>query len=703
MNKKFIIILCSALVLLSTVLPFALPIGTAAEAEGEEVAGTAAEETEKEDAPETSETPETPQAPAPIEFSKLYIIDSKDTLDAFKALVEGGESFKGKTVLLCTSLSAESFAINGTFSGTFNALGNTLTLKSLTVPLFKELDGAKIENLTLTVAEGENLSFEGSSGALLADSTKDSDFALCKVIAKGITLTFTPLPEGGETTPEGGETNPEGSETTPEGSETNPEGSETTPEGSETNPEDGENSPEPQTEEGTEGIFALYALTAQGCKFTNCLASADFGVMTHSADASQFKNILLSGVDALFDSSADSSYKNIVSSKPLDLIEDEHIINDGSDLDALAALLNADSESDPELVKWETGDGTLTLHFHSFTAETTPKSCVAYEKTTYICQSCLHVSIVTVHPEKGQAEHEKSDVFTVTQPTCTEKGYTKYECNVCKAVFKADEVKETGHKTTTVGKLSATCVDKGYTGDKVCKTCNETVSTGKATKPTGVHTWRNPVVTLEPTPDSEGEVTYYCLYCTATNVEKISSTGHEQLEEFKYCDENYHDALCSCGERHFKEAHDYKKIGTIKQPTADEKGIVLYRCTVCLHEKELAEIDALGHTLGAWTDHDDENHSATCSCGEVKLEAHKLDKGVLVSDGITDKTGIKKVLYSCKVCTYQTVEEIPVSIPEDPSQIAREQSIKKYSKAIAALLIIGGVLALGYTKFTDRK
>ena len=76
----------------------------------------------------------------------------------------------------------------------------------------------------------------------------------------------------------------------------------------------------------------------------------------------------------------------------------------------------------------------------------------------------------------------KADEYTavVTKPTCTEQGYTTYTCP-CGKTYTDDYKDALGHDTELKNVKDATCTEKGYTGDEVCKTCGKTIKTGAET------------------------------------------------------------------------------------------------------------------------------------------------------------------------------------------------------------------------------
>ena len=75
-------------------------------------------------------------------------------------------------------------------------------------------------------------------------------------------------------------------------------------------------------------------------------------------------------------------------------------------------------------------------------------------------------------------------------------------------------------ETTTVGAVDPTCTETGYTGDTVCASCGESISTGEVIPALG-HIWDEGVVTLEPTETAEGVKTFTCMRCGEKRTEAI--------------------------------------------------------------------------------------------------------------------------------------------------------------------------------------
>ncbi len=64
---------------------------------------------------------------------------------------------------------------------------------------------------------------------------------------------------------------------------------------------------------------------------------------------------------------------------------------------------------------------------------------------------------------------------TETPATCTEAGSVTVICDDCGEVLSTETLPATGHTTVVKNAKDATCTEPGYTGDKVCTVCGETV------------------------------------------------------------------------------------------------------------------------------------------------------------------------------------------------------------------------------------
>jgi len=61
----------------------------------------------------------------------------------------------------------------------------------------------------------------------------------------------------------------------------------------------------------------------------------------------------------------------------------------------------------------------------------------------------------------------------VTEPTCTDAGYTTYTCSSCEDSYRTEEVAALGHTEAIDAKKEPTCSETGLTEGKHCSVCNE--------------------------------------------------------------------------------------------------------------------------------------------------------------------------------------------------------------------------------------
>ncbi|MDR0492531.1 MAG: bacterial Ig-like domain-containing protein [Nitrososphaerota archaeon] len=125
--------------------------------------------------------------------------------------------------------------------------------------------------------------------------------------------------------------------------------------------------------------------------------------------------------------------------------------------------------------------------------------------------------------------HEHVYSLVVTEPTCTEQGYTTHTCD-CDDSYTDDYKAALGHDfSVLVDHENATCVVDGYDLFK-CVRCDVTQT---VVIPALGHDWDEGVVTIEPTIDSDGLMTFSCLRCGELRTEVIDrvKTGDALLSE----------------------------------------------------------------------------------------------------------------------------------------------------------------------------
>ena len=172
----------------------------------------------------------------------------------------------------------------------------------------------------------------------------------------------------------------------------------------------------------------------------------------------------------------------------------EHTVVDG---EASHTVKDSDIKVIKEATCTEEGKVEKTCETCGYTwTETTPKTEHHYVTTTTKLDTCEEKSEYTVEKcsECGDVKstskkmyysaHDYQFTSHVKEPTCTEKGEDLYTCTICNGT-ETREVAATGHDTELVNVKEPTCTDFGYTGDEVCKKCNQVVKSGKKIEPNG--------------------------------------------------------------------------------------------------------------------------------------------------------------------------------------------------------------------------
>lgn len=172
----------------------------------------------------------------------------------------------------------------------------------------------------------------------------------------------------------------------------------------------------------------------------------------------------------------------------------EHTVIDG---EASHVVKDSDIKVVKKATCTEEGKVEKTCETCGYTwTETTPKTEHHYVTTTTKLDTCEEKSEYTVEKcsECGDVKSTSKKLYYSAhdfqftshkkEPTCTEKGEDLYTCTICNGT-ETREVAATGHDTELVNVKEPTCTDFGYTGDEVCKKCNQVVKSGKKIEPNG--------------------------------------------------------------------------------------------------------------------------------------------------------------------------------------------------------------------------
>ena len=202
--------------------------------------------------------------------------------------------------------------------------------------------------------------------------------------------------------------------------------------------------------------------------------------------------------------------------------------------------------------------------------------------------------------------HDYDEV--VTEPTCTEQGYTTYTCH-CNHSYIDDYIDALGHIEVIDEAVAPSCTETGLTEGKHCLACEEVLIAQEIVEAKG-HDYDE--VVTEPTCTEQGYTTYTC-----------------------HCNHSYIDD--------YIEALGHSAGGVVLEnnvlPKCTETGSyddVVY-CLTCEEElsRETIVVDALGHTEVV-------DNAVTPTCTETGLTEGKhcsVCEEVLIAQEVVEATG----------------------------------------------------------------
>ncbi len=180
----------------------------------------------------------------------------------------------------------------------------------------------------------------------------------------------------------------------------------------------------------------------------------------------------------------------------------------------------------------------ITAPGHDYESVITEPTCTEKGFTTHICSVCGDTYTDSEVKENG---HSYESV--VTKVTCTTDGYTTHTCSVCKDSYTDSIVRAEGHKYDSVVTPN-TCTKDGYT-THTCSVCEDTY-TDSETKATG-HSHESKV-TKEPTCTNTGIRTFTC-HCGDSYTEVIKANGHTKGEWEYIGGKEYAKSCTVCGDK----------------------------------------------------------------------------------------------------------------------------------------------------------
>ncbi len=120
---------------------------------------------------------------------------------------------------------------------------------------------------------------------------------------------------------------------------------------------------------------------------------------------------------------------------------------------------------------------------------------------------------------------------SVVSPTCSEKGYTVYQC-ACGDSYNADYKDACGHSVIIDKAVAATCTKSGLAEGSHCSICNTVIVAQKQISAKG-HSWSKWTVTKAASVGVKGEEKRICNTCNISETRSVAAITQDEYEVFK--------------------------------------------------------------------------------------------------------------------------------------------------------------------------
>jgi len=220
-------------------------------------------------------------------------------------------------------------------------------------------------------------------------------------------------------------------------------------------------------------------------------------------------------------------------------------------------------------------------------------------------------------------------VDVVTNPTCTEQGYTTHTCDKCGDSYIDTYVAALGHDEVPHAAKTASCTDKGHAAYVTCTRCDYTTYSEIPARGHSEGAW---IVDSASTCTSDGSKHQVCATCGETiNTQSILATGHTFGDWYETVAptesvEGEERRDCSACDHHETRkvpvlGHQHNYTSKTTNPTCTEQGYTTYTCG-CGDSYISDYVAATGHSYA----------NTVCSvCGEPQYSAGL--KFTLMGDG----------------------------------------------------------------------
>ncbi len=233
-------------------------------------------------------------------------------------------------------------------------------------------------------------------------------------------------------------------------------------------------------------------------------------------------------------------------------------------------------------------------------APSSPVTCTEAGEETRTCSRCK-----TVETREIAALGHTVVIDTAVAATCTETGLTEgSHCSTCNAVLVEQQIIPALDHDYQPVVTEPTCTEQGYT-TYTCSRCGDSyVDTFTAALG---HSWSDWVVTTEPTCTTAGEETRTCARCKTEETQPVAALGHDYqavVTEPTCTEQGYTTHTCSRCSNSYTDTftpalgHNYQAVVT--EPTCTEQGYTTHTCSRCSDSYVDTFTAALGHNWSDW-------------------------------------------------------------------------------------------------------
>ncbi len=263
---------------------------------------------------------------------------------------------------------------------------------------------------------------------------------------------------------------------------------------------------------------------------------------------------------------------------------------------------------------------TFSVGHYYEKGNTVPPTCTEQGYTVYECISCdsyYHSDYVSVNGHTYRT--------TVYPPNCTAQGYTVYVCSVCDYTYTGDFQNALGHSYERE-EIPPTCVDRGYMLS-TCTRCGYSY-TSDYVSPLGHSYTQYP---FSATCTEKGGIRYVCVRCgDEYTIYTASELGHHYYTE-------------------------------LVEPTCETEGYLTHICTECAYDYQTDTTKPLGHNYSTWVSvspsctTDGERRNFCDRCGKsTKTTIPCRGHTYTITD--TEVDGGTRRHYLCTVCGNEYVQ-----------------------------------------------